>query len=60
MDQIHIPITVLGGAGRLSDVANLWKSNGLLGAAAVAYLSLKENIERSSLIILIFQKKLHY
>ena len=33
-DQIHIPITVLGGAGRLSDVANLWKSNGLLGAAA--------------------------
>ena len=33
-DQIHVPLTVLGGAGSLDDILTLWKSKGLIGAAA--------------------------
>lgn len=33
-DQIHLPMTILGGAGTLDDVSSLWKAQGLIGAAA--------------------------
>lgn len=33
-EQIHVPMTVLGGAGSLDDISSLWKSQGLIGAAA--------------------------
>ena len=33
-EAIHVPMTVLGGAGNLDDVSALWKSQGLIGAAA--------------------------
>jgi imidazole glycerol-phosphate synthase subunit HisF len=32
--HIQIPMTVLGGACRLDDISSLWKSQGLIGAAA--------------------------
>lgn len=33
-EQIHVPMTVLGGAGNLNDISSLWQSQGLIGAAA--------------------------
>ncbi|MDB2521415.1 AglZ/HisF2 family acetamidino modification protein [Planktomarina temperata] len=33
-DQINVPLTVLGGAGSLDDISELWKTKGLIGAAA--------------------------
>jgi cyclase len=33
-DSIHIPFTMLGGAGTLGDVERLWSDHGLVGAAA--------------------------
>ena len=33
-DKIQVPLTALGGAGSSEDIASLWKSNGLVGAAA--------------------------
>ena len=32
--NVKVPMTVLGGAGELGDISSLWKSNGLIGAAA--------------------------
>jgi len=32
--QTNVPMTVLGGAGSLDDVAALWRAHGLIGAAA--------------------------
>lgn len=33
-DSIHIPFTMLGGAGKLGDIEKLWADYGLVGAAA--------------------------
>lgn len=33
-ERIQIPMTVLGGAGKLNDISSLFKSQGLIGAAA--------------------------
>ena len=33
-EKIRVPLTVLGGAGSLEDIWSLWKTNGLVGAAA--------------------------
>jgi imidazole glycerol-phosphate synthase subunit HisF len=33
-EKIHVPMTVLGGAGKLDDISNLWKVEGMIGAAA--------------------------
>ena len=33
-DVIHIPMTVLGGAGSLEDIGNVIKQHGIIGAAA--------------------------
>jgi imidazole glycerol-phosphate synthase subunit HisF len=33
-EQIHVPMTVSGGAGCADDISKLWKSQGLIGAAA--------------------------
>lgn len=32
--NIHVPMTILGGAGSLEHVVSLWKTQGLIGAAA--------------------------
>lgn len=33
-DKIQVPLTVLGGAGSFAHISSLWKTNGLVGAAA--------------------------
>lgn len=33
-EHINVPMTVLGGAAGLNDIVSLWKSHGLIGAAA--------------------------
>lgn len=33
-EKIQVPLTVLGGAGSFEDISSLWKTNGLVGAAA--------------------------
>lgn len=33
-EKIQVPLTVLGGAGSFGDISSLWKTNGLVGAAA--------------------------
>jgi cyclase len=34
IDSIHIPFTMLGGAGKIDDIKQLWGNHGLIGAAA--------------------------
>ena len=33
-ERLHVPLTILGGAGNLDHVTSLWKSQGITGAAA--------------------------
>ena len=40
--NVKVPMTVLGGAGELDDISSLWKSNGLIGAAAGSFSSSRE------------------